>query len=337
MSAKQFFKGTAFKCIVVLLAIVLVCGVFLTICNSLFFVSAEERTQRTLSKLYGGETVEYIQEELDESVSVTNCTVNSVYKITTYEGDYVLNVTGNGGYSGGTVTCGIVVQVENGSVKGIKSAAIESNSGQSYISKIGTEDIRTMIDKQNEDGFTSYNTSGISTGATFSMGAIANALNGARDYVNQKYCGAVSKFADYAYSAYIGDATEISVSGETVTYSVVTQAIAPANEFRLTIVVGSDGKISSFRIDENGSTYDYGNKMLNMQTNLVGKTLSEIEALLSPLLNDGAYNYDNEDQNNAINTGATKSNFLCLYAGAFATANYDKAKEDFAEGGTDNE
>ena len=36
MSAKSFFKSTAFKCIVVLLSIVLLCSVFLTICNAPF-------------------------------------------------------------------------------------------------------------------------------------------------------------------------------------------------------------------------------------------------------------------------------------------------------------
>lgn len=57
MSAKSFFKSTAFKCIVVLLSIVLLCSVFLTICNALFYVSDEERLNRALSELYDGESV----------------------------------------------------------------------------------------------------------------------------------------------------------------------------------------------------------------------------------------------------------------------------------------
>ena len=40
-SVKEFFKSTAFKCIYVLLAIVLVCGVLLAFCNDLFEVTAK--------------------------------------------------------------------------------------------------------------------------------------------------------------------------------------------------------------------------------------------------------------------------------------------------------
>ena len=57
MSAKSFFQSTAFKCIVVLLSIVLLCSVFLTICNALFYVSDDERLNRALSELYDGESV----------------------------------------------------------------------------------------------------------------------------------------------------------------------------------------------------------------------------------------------------------------------------------------
>lgn len=339
MTAKSFFKSVWFKCIAVLLSIVLVCGILLTICNALFYVSDDERLSRAISKLYGGEEVTYVSHEVDNGVSVTAATVESVYEITSanYAGDYLLSVTGEGGYSGGTVTCWVIVTVAEteGSleVSGIRSATIASNSGQSYISRISASDIQTMIDGQSDESFTSYSTNGIKTGATFSMGAIANALNGARSYVNEKYCGVVSPFAGYEYNAYIDDATTVSVNGSTVTYNVVTAALSPAGAFYLTVVVGSDGKISSFTIAENGSTNDsYANKMLDVQT-LVGKGLSEIESLLSPMLSDGGYNSSNEKQDNTINTGATRSNFLCLYAGAFAVANYDKAIEDFAQGG----
>ena len=42
----------------------------------------------------------------------------------------------------------------------------------------------------------------------------------------------------------------------------------------------------------------------------------------------------------AINTGATQSNYLCVYAAAFATANYETlldADANEEEGGEDNE
>ena len=58
MNAKEFFKGTAFKCIVVLLSIVLICGVLLTFANALFAVSDQERLDRAIADIYG-EQVEY--------------------------------------------------------------------------------------------------------------------------------------------------------------------------------------------------------------------------------------------------------------------------------------
>ena len=59
-SIKEFFKSTSFKCIAVLLVIVLVCGILLTICNSLFAISPEEELNRVLGKIYDDGKVVYI-------------------------------------------------------------------------------------------------------------------------------------------------------------------------------------------------------------------------------------------------------------------------------------
>jgi hypothetical protein len=331
MSAKQFFKSTAFKCIAVLLAIVIICGVFLTICNSLFYVSDKERLDRAIAKLYG-ESVEYNELDVDSNVSVTGSKVNSVYEITTYEGNYLLSVTGEGGYSGGTVTCWVVVEVKDGAVSGVKKASIASNVNQSYISKIKASDIQAVIDKQDESGFTTYNTNGIKTGASFSMGAIAASINGAVDYVNAEFCGAVAKYGEYEYSSYIDDTTEISVENGVVTYNIVTKPNSPATAFSLTIKVDSTKKITQCTVTVNG-TYQWGKPMLDKAKDMTGLGLDDIKTLIAPMLSDGAYNSTSENGSNEINTGATKSNFLCLYAGLFATANYDKAISDLSQGG----
>jgi hypothetical protein len=315
MTAKQFFKSTAFKCIVVLLSIVLICGIFLTICNSLFYVSDEERLARAFSKLYG-ETVEYETIDVDEDITTTNSTVNSIYKITTYEGDYLLSVTGEGGYSSGTVTCWVIVTVKDGEVDGIKNVNIASNVNQSFITKIGDSDIQAVIDKQDAAGFTTYNTANISTGATFSLGAIANAMNGAVSYVNQTVLKKVSKFAEYEYATLIEETTTISVASGVVTYNIVTAANSPANAFSITVKVGSDNKITEYTVTTNGSTGGYESKMYSV-TNYVGKTLTELQAM---------------ETDGTISTGATKSNQLTLNAALFAVANYDKAVVDFAGG-----
>ncbi len=187
MTAKQFFKSKAFKCIVTLLAILLVCGVMLTICNALFFVSAEEKLQRAISKIYG-EEVEYNIAEPDSSVTLTSSRVEEVYEITTYEGDYLLKVTGFEGYSGGTVTCWVLANVSDG-VK-IKKITIDSNVNQSFIWKVSDGALQTLVGKQDAAGFEKFDMDGIKTGASYSMGAISNAANGALEYVKAKYAAA---------------------------------------------------------------------------------------------------------------------------------------------------
>lgn len=187
MTAKQFFKSKAFKCIVTLLCILLVCGVLLTICNALFYVSAEEKLGRAISKIYG-EQVEYVREDVDGGVETSSSQIDEVYKITTYEGDYLLKVTGFGGYSGGSVTCWIRTNISDGA-KVIK-ITIDSNVNQSYISKVSDGALGTLVDKQDAENFSEFDTEGIKTGASDSMGAISNAANGALDYVKAKFVSA---------------------------------------------------------------------------------------------------------------------------------------------------
>ncbi len=53
MTVKQFFKSSTFKCLITLLCVLLVSGVFLTIMNSLLKVTDEERFARAINKIYG--------------------------------------------------------------------------------------------------------------------------------------------------------------------------------------------------------------------------------------------------------------------------------------------
>ncbi len=330
MSAKQFFKGTAFKCIAVLLGITVICSAILTICNSLFYVSAEERFQRAVSKLYG-ETVEYTELEVDKTVNVTSAEINSIYEITTesYVGDYLLNVKGKGGYGGGSVTCWIIVNVDLDAqqINGIRKATIASNVGQSYISKIKDSAIDALINEQTEGGFTEYEVGDIKTGASFSMGAIANALNAARSYVNQAICSNLPKYAGYKYHTYIADETEITVNNGVVTYNVVTKtSISLLNAFNLTITVDDSKKVTSCTLVTDGSSKaSFTSKMIaNIESFITGKSIEEIEAVIEPVMTNGEYDDSRENTDGVtICTGATRSNFMCLYAAAFATANYD--------------
>ena len=81
-SVKEFFKSTAFKCIAVLLIIVLVSGILLTFCNALFYVSDQDKLDRVLSNIYG-ESVETTPfEKEDMVVEFDNGTINSAYQVT---------------------------------------------------------------------------------------------------------------------------------------------------------------------------------------------------------------------------------------------------------------
>ena len=334
MTAKQFFKSTAFKCIAVLLSIMLVCGVLLTFCNALFYVTDKERTARAIAKVFPGEevtTADYTEDALNEEHAETvNYEVTAAYSMTgEREGMYLLTVVGLNGYQSGTVTCWVLVNTTldgegNRQFDGIERVVVTGNEKQSFISKISDSAIQSVIDKQDSDGFTAYNTTGISTGATFSLGAIANAMNGARDYVNRVYCGAISDYADYEYNDYISDATTVTVDGTNVNYTIVTISNGPANAFTIEITVGSDGRISAYEIKVNGSNgtapdgQTYFDKMSAIAKNLTGQNLASLEAMLD----DGS-----------LSTGATRSNTLCVQAALFATANYERALEDFGQGG----
>jgi hypothetical protein len=332
MEKKNFFKSVSFKCIVTLLVIVLVSGILLTFCNTLFYVSADEKLQRAISKLYEGESVTYQALDVDSTVSTPNSSVNSIYEISTYEGDYLLNVTGEGGYSNGTVTCWVIVQVKDKAVTGIKNVSIQSNVNQSFIQNITNAHIQTVIAEQNNKDFDGYEVGNIKTGASYSLGAITNAMNGAVSYVNQVVIGTELKYGSYQYNQYIDEKTAVTINGTDITYEIVTLTIAPTNAFSITVKVGADKKVTEFAITKNGSTSGFETSMLSDIENMIkGKSLEEITPYIAGALDaDGKFT---ESAGNTINTHATRSNFLCFYAAAFALANYDTALVDFSEGG----
>ncbi len=332
MTAKQFFKSTAFKCIAVLLSIVLICGILLTICNSLFYVSAEERTARAVAKVFPGEEVTFEEDSVNTRYADTNnYTVEQAFTMTgTREGQYLLSIIGKNGYNSGTVTCWILVDAvsgtaaDPGSFNGISKVVITGNEKQSFINNIGDSDIQAVIDRQDEDGFSAYSSSGITTGATFSLGAITNAMNGAKTYTESVYCGLVNPYEEWIASANITSATTYTVEDGVVTYNIVTAANSPAASFTIEIVVGTDKTITSYTILVDG-TQNWSSDAI--YDSFVGKDA----AFFAGVIGENGEIRDNSNfGSNGISTGATFSNYLCLSAALFATANYDTA---VAEGG----
>lgn len=317
MTAKEFFKGTAFKCIVVLLSIVLICGVLLTFANALFAVSDQERLDRAIADIYG-EQVEYTAAEVDEKYADTAAyTINSVYVLQgEHEGEYLVSSTGKGGYQNGTVTNWVVLEIRDG-VSVVTKISLSSNEGQSYIYQITDSVLNEYISQSERDDFEGYSSSLI-TGATVqgTLAAVTNSLNGAKTYVDSVYCGLVQPFDGYEYLDYINrNSTTVEVSGTDVTYNIVTNSNGFAGSFEIQITVGADGAISAYTIVTNGSTNGYGSNMAEIANNMVGETQDSLETF-----------FNSDD----LHTGATLSNTLCVQAGLFATANHDRALADYS-------
>lgn len=320
MTVKQFFKSTSFKCIITLLCVLLVSGIFLTVMNSLLKVTDEERFARALNKIYGKSvTTEKVAVEQYSS----DATIDEAYKVLD-DGNYLIKATGKGGFDNGTVTCWIVVVVDKGKVTGIDKVIIDSNKSQSYISNISDKFL---------DGFKNYKGTNfdpevgfVKTGATYSAGAICNAVNAAIKYVNNHWLGnvTVDRFEGFLFKEYIDtDVTDYTVDeNKNVTFAIKTKPYPEAKAFTINIVVDADGRISSYEIIVNGSSNNsYADKMNPEILNgdlFIGKDIADIKSLL----NDGITypSGNNED----LKTGATKSNYLCICAAAFATANYEK-------------
>lgn len=324
MTAKQFFKSTAFKCIAVLLTIILVCGILLTVFNSLFYVTPQEKFDRAIKKIYGKsvQTEEIVITD-DMTTKFSNSYVSEAYKVKD-DGNYLIKSTGKQGF-GGDVTCWVVVRMDGDTVAGAGNIAIDKASGESYVSKIDASELAQFSKIEYSEGFEYELGLGgkdyIATGASYTMRAISNAVNGAIEFVNVNVLGGEAKVNPYEglpHSEFIDQSTPTpTVSGTIVTYDILTTSNGRAQPFTLTIkvdAVETVATVTQFKIETNGSTSDkYKDKMAAVEENITGKNLTEIEAYLA--LNDGT-------ADDVINTGATKSNVLCYEAAAFALANY---------------
>ncbi len=210
MTVKQFFKSNVFKCITVLLCVLLVSGIFLTICYGFMEVTEGERLQRAVTSIYEGKevTVKGLDENgneivIDSSVSdprgllketqtIGAAEVKQVYKVEfTEDGKNVLNYlvssTGKRGYAGGSVTCWVAITVEgegaNARISGIYKVVISTSASQTLMSDINGSTILDDIAEGYEAGIQyapdKDNGEYIVTGATMSSTAVCNAVNGA--------------------------------------------------------------------------------------------------------------------------------------------------------------
>ena len=346
-SVKEFFKSTAFKCIYVLLAIVLVCGVLLAFCNDLFEVTAEEKLNRTLSKIYG-QSVE-AEDALKDGMTLEfdNGEINSAYLVKD-DGNYLVNASGTGGYYG-SVACWIVVEISDNSLSGIRSVIVDkADNASEFTNRISEDNLEYFADSfDGEEEFTVSDWQGDSLhgGATpqLTMTAIVNAVNTALEFVRTQLLGEVivpdepSPFEKFSYysETYISDDTtvELAEDGTSVIFSIVANPYVFTSTFRMSITVDNTGTITAMTVpatpaDGNGSTDGFENSMDENVLNAslyIGKTADEILDYLGGEPKDD-FTYEDLKNNavadNTITSGATYSNFIVTYAALFAASNY---------------
>lgn len=213
MNGKSFFKSTTFKCIIALLCVLLVSGIFLTIMNSLLAVTPEEKFNRAINKIYGKAVkTETISDIKSFNETSPNGSIEEAYKVKE-DGNFLIKSTGYGGYDNGTVTCWVVVVVNGGAVKGIDKVIIDSNKAQSYIDRVGDKAL-SQFSELYEDGI--VYTPSLITGATVTgtKNAICNAVNTALEFANVK-CGNIASEAKKLLEniANIYGDTKVSVYG----------------------------------------------------------------------------------------------------------------------------
>ncbi len=330
-SVKSFFKSTAFKCIYVLLAIVLVCGVLLAFCNDLFEVTAEERLARAISKIYGSNVTATDAIEDDMTLEFGNGEVEEAYAIKE-DGNYLVKATGTGGFSGGTVTLWVVVEIsDDNKVDGVGKVVIDSNVGQSYINRVSDSHLEYFGDNFSSEE--SFNVSDwqLSSGPTVTLTAtaIVNAVNTALEFVRTQLLGEVivpdepSPFEDFNYYSekYISDDTTVELADDetSVIFHITTGNIVTGAS-KVDITVSSEGVITDYTIVSEGTTAgDQYLPHVNDVTEYVGKSAADILPLLGTA---GEGGFAPETSDSTLHGGATYTNFYYAYAAMFAASNY---------------
>lgn len=342
MTVKQFFKSTAFKCIAVLMSILLVCGVLLAVCWGFLEVTDEERFNRKIGAVYGGDKVTAVAQNIsDKNLSVSGAKIEGLWYITE-KNDYLVQAASRG--NGGNVTCWITVNMEDDkkTVKGVgkvllysvaDAAEFKDNISSSIYNKFVTE----YLDGKEFSYGTESSDDYIQTGASRTLTAICNDVNAAVAFV-KAYAIGVDLEKDYSILIDT-ESTSWEISGTAVNFSIVTKTMANGGltygAFHINITVDSVNgtpTTTAYEIPEggNGSSPQYpGNdtdyKTLMSATALTGlnnKTLADIEGYLA----------DERPSGGVLHTGATNSNQTCYEAAAYALTMYEKIISG-AEGG----
>ncbi len=345
MTVKQFFKGTAFKCLITLLCVLLISGIFLTIAYGFFEVTDEEKFNRKVGNLYSDGAQVTTENKEIEPAKVGNSTIEKLWLIPE-KNDYLVQVSGTG--RDGKIVTWVIVEMDSQrtSVTGIGTVLVYETVASEYAYKIsGWNTNIENFSKDYKDGIVyKYGTAGdpmyINTGASTSFTAICNCVNDAISFMKAYASGGPiggDPLDGFAYTSYIdSSATSFSVEDGIVVFNITTKknGLVP-NPYEITVKVNASGEIAEYTIvksgaypyeDKNYPELEYGNKFSEY---LIGKKASDIIAILGTDSADLTYQ-DCRDSikgfdDGELATGATQSNFVNLYAALFATSNYVNA------------
>ena len=192
----NFFKSVWFRCITVLLSIILVSGGLIAILSDVLYVSPAERTARAMTKLYGvakeisDENVIFDMDKSEDGkpLSSTYGTINKIYIVgdkTADTFDMVYQTSGKDGYKGGTITLWLKVIVKNFDYQNAKidKVVLESYDKQTLMSKFDAMYFDQFVSLYESGKFFTASkkdtdkTQNVVTGATKSSIASCNAVN----------------------------------------------------------------------------------------------------------------------------------------------------------------
>ncbi len=337
---KQFFKSTAVKSVAVLLAIVVVCGGLLAVCNDLLFLTDEERLSRAIAKIYGGNaTVRELISLTPEESAFTEGAIEKAYLMS--DGNYLLQARGNGGWQGGSITVWTVMDCEGSRANhdlrlvGVERVIYESNEKQSYISKFSQADydLFTRHDGEVADGKSfGKEIDVVKTGESspFTFGALTNAVNVALRFTRTTLVGEAPYEPLYAFEAWVNlEQCSFTVDADTGTLDclLTTAKNAPAPSFQVRMKV-VNGVITSYAHTGSFATSQAYSDRVDGRV-LDGSLFvgMDKEAIASLIKEDGGRFASGEFSFTVdgapLTTGATRSNESFLYAAAFALYNFD--------------
>ena len=204
----KFYKTTWFKCVAVLLSILLVSGALIAILSDLLFVSPEMRTNRAIKKIYGEEMTysvvfdadgekndSYLLDSEKPLIIYDEGRINKIYIIgdsSQSEYDLLFQSVGYQGYKGGSVTVWTLVKVSL--TYNIDKVVLEGYEKQTLMSKFSKEyflgfKLDDITDAYQKGELFTTATDGVNskavTGATYSATACVNAVNCVIKYVAQ--------------------------------------------------------------------------------------------------------------------------------------------------------